>query len=190
MKALVLNGERNNESALGLVAEIAAKELSLNGWQTETVLLREKKIAQCTGCFGCWVRSPGVCVIDDFGREAARMVAWCDLLVFLTPVTFGGYSSELKKAVDRFACSMLLPFFTTIDGEVHHKARYQPLPRLIGIGVLPRPDEESERIFTKLVEKNAVNLHSPASQSTVFYSSQDPALIEKGVRSLLERVRK
>jgi hypothetical protein len=185
MKVLVLNGERNNESALSLVAEIVARELPAHGWQAETVLLREKKIAQCTGCFGCWVKTPGVCVIDDFGREAARMVARCDLLVFLTPVTFGGYSSELKKAVDRFACSMLLPFFTTIDGEVHHKARYQPLPGLIGIGVLPRPDEESERIFAKLVERNAVNLHSPASQSAVFYSSQDPALIEKGVRSLL-----
>ena len=185
MKALVLNGERKNESALGLVAEVVVKELALQGWQTESVVLREKKIAMCTGCFGCWVKTPGVCVIDDFGREAAGMVVRSDVLIYLTPVTFGGYSSELKKAVDRFACSLLLPFFTKINGEIHHKARYHPLPSLIGVGVLPGPDEESERIFAKLVERNAVNLHSPSSQAAVFYGSHDSEFIRKSVRTLL-----
>jgi hypothetical protein len=187
MKALVLNGERKNESALSLVAAIVAEELTAHDWQAETIVLREKKIALCTGCFGCWVKTPGVCVIDDFGREAARMAIQSDVLIFLSPVTFGGYSSELKKAVDRFACSLLLPFFTKIGGEVHHPARYRPLPGLIGIGVLPAPDEESEGIFTRLVERNAVNFHSPLSQSAVFYSSQDVSFIRKKVRAILER---
>ena len=70
-------------------------------------------------------------------------------------------------------------FFTTIDGEVHHQGALRAPAGLIGIGVLPHQDEESERIFAQLVKRNAVNLHSPASQSVVFYSSQDPELIEK-----------
>ena len=189
MKALILNGERKNESVLSLVAEVVAGELSVQGWRAETVVLREKKIAICTGCFGCWVQTPGVCVIDDFGREAARMVIGSNVLIYLTPITFGGYSSELKKAVDRFACSMLLPFFKKIEGEIHHRVRYQPLPSLIGIGVLPGPDEESERIFTKLVERNSINLHSPASHAAVFYNHQDPEFIRKEVRTLLGKVK-
>lgn len=190
MKALILNGERKGESVLSLVHEITLNVLSSNGWQLETIVPGEEKITGCAGCFGCWTRTPGVCVIDDFGREVARKVVRSDLVIYLTPVTFGGYSSELKKAVDRFACPMLLPFFTKIDGEVHHKARYKPLPCLMGIGVLPRPEEESERIFTKLVERNAINLHSPASQSAVYYSSQSREQIGEGVRSLLLNVRK
>jgi multimeric flavodoxin WrbA len=189
MKALVLNGERKNEDALGLVAEAVAGELSEMGWQAETVVLREKKIALCTGCFGCWVKTPGVCVIDDFGQEAARMVIRSNVLIYLTPITFGGYSSELKKAVDRFACSMLLPFFTKIEGEIHHHPRYRPLPSLIGIGVLPGPDEESERIFTTLLARNAINLHSPSAHAAVFYEHQDPELIRKEVRTLLGKVK-
>jgi hypothetical protein len=185
MDALILNGERKGESALSLLHEVIVHTLSSKGWHVETILLRDEKIARCTGCFGCWTKTPGVCVIDDFGREVARKVIQSDLIVYLTPVTFGGYSSELKKAVDRFACSMLLPFFTKIDGEVHHKARYSPLPGLIGIGVLPRPDKESERIFAKLVARNAVNLHSPAAPSAVYYSSQSRGQIEEGVCSLL-----
>lgn len=189
MKALILNGERKGERLLGLVHESVVHALSLEGWPVETVLLQEKKIIRCTGCFGCWTTTPGVCVLDDFGRELARLAVQCGLMIYLTPITFGGYSSELKKAVDRFSCPMLLPFFTKIDGEVHHKARYRPLPRLIGIGVLPRPDEESEQIFAKLVERNAINLHSPAARSVVFYHSHDQNEIEKGLQSILRSMR-
>ena len=190
MKTLILNGERKGENVTGLVHETVVHALSVDGWPVETVLLQEKKIARCTGCFGCWTKTPGVCVIDDFGRELAAKTVRCDLMVYLTPITFGGYSSELKKAVDRFACPMLLPFFTKIGGEVHHKARYKPLPRIIGIGVLPHAEGDSERIFAKLVERNAINLHSPGSQSAVYYSSQDPESIREGVRSLLSDVKK
>jgi hypothetical protein len=189
MKALILNGERNNESALKVVWSVLSSEIASLGWQAESVLLREKKIARCIGCFNCWVKTPGVCVIDDFGREAARMAITSDVLIFMTAVTFGGYSSELKKAIDRFSCTMLLPFFTKIQGEVHHKPRYNPLPRLLGIGVLPGPDEESESIFRALVQRNSVNLHNPVAESAIFYTSDKAESIETRVRSLLKNLK-
>ncbi len=111
------------------------------------------------------------------------------MLIFLTAVTFGGYSSELKKAIDRISCTMLLPFFTKIQGEVHHKPRYSPLPSLLGIGVLPGPDEESESIFRALVQRNSVNLHNPAAESAVFYTSDKAESIEARVRSLLTNLK-
>jgi hypothetical protein len=49
MKALVLNGERKNESVLSLVAAVVAEELTAHDWQAETVVLREKKIAPAWG---------------------------------------------------------------------------------------------------------------------------------------------
>jgi len=188
MKALILNGERKGENVLDFLQEAVVHAISDDGWLVETVVLREKKIAWCTGCFGCWTKTPGTCVIDDFGRILANKVVQSDLMIYLTPVTFGGYSSELKKAIDRFACSMLLPFFTKIDGEVHHKARYQHLPSLIGIGILPGPEEESGQIFAKLVERNAINIHSPSVQSAVYYPSQDRGQIVEGLRSILRNL--
>jgi hypothetical protein len=188
MNALILNGERNNENMLHAAEEILRKELVRSGWQTDSILLREKKIAPCTGCFFCWMKTPGICTINDFGREVARMAAGSEFLVFLTPITFGGYSSELKKAVDRFSCCMLLPFFTEINGETHHKPRYNPLPGLIGIGMLPAKDEESERIFRDLVARNAINLHSRRTQSTIVYESQARESVAGAVRSLLSKL--
>src|SRR5690606_3517069 len=105
------------------------------GEKVQTWTLRDEKVAYCLGCFECWTKSPGICRIDDAGRAIAASIIAGDLVVYLTPVTFGGYSSALKKAVDRSIC-LVSPFFTQIDGEVHHQPRYDRYPALLGIGVL------------------------------------------------------
>jgi hypothetical protein len=188
VKALILNGERAGEDVLAPAGEAIAGALEGGGWQAQTVALRDVRVARCTGCFGCWVRTPGLCVLEDFGRDLARMAAESDLMVFLTRVVYGGYSPELKKAVDRFACSLLLPFFMTTKGRVRHRPRYRRLPRLAGVGFLPRPDGESEEIFRALVEGNAANLHSPAWASAFLYGGQDAELIREKMRELLREV--
>src|SRR4030067_3147231 len=65
----------------------------------ETVILREQRIGNCAGDFLCWERSPGVCNTDDDNPLLAARVMQSDLLVYLTPVRFGGYSSCLKRIV-------------------------------------------------------------------------------------------
>ncbi|MHA2001037.1 MAG: hypothetical protein ACTSVU_02975 [Promethearchaeota archaeon] len=54
-------------------------------------------------------------------------------MIYFTPITFGGYSSTLKKALDRQIC-ILSPYFRKVNGEIHHKKRYNKYPSLIGIG--------------------------------------------------------
>ena len=98
-----------------------------------------------------------------------------DLTIFLTPITFGGYSSELKKAVDRLIC-LISPFFTRIDGEVHHHARYDRYPALVGVGILPASHPVQEQIFHTLIGRNAINMHAPTHNSVVLYRSQELAV--------------
>jgi len=187
MKAIVLNGTENGDNALDTVYEILFSELKGMGWEVEPLILHDAKIASCQGCFGCWIKTPGICVIDDTGRDVARAVIQSDLVILLTPVTFGGYSSELKKAVDRLI-PLLSPFFMKIEGEIHHKPRYERYPCLVGLGVLPRPDEESERLFETLVSRNALNFHSPAHAGSVVASSQGSEKIREEIRRLLTKV--
>jgi len=54
------------------------------------------------------------------------------------------------------------PFFTRINGEVHHQPRYQRYPSLLAIGVVDRANTTEQRIFRTLVGRNAINLHAPA----------------------------
>jgi multimeric flavodoxin WrbA len=114
----------------------------------------------------------------------AEAVIRSDLVIFLTPVTFGGYSSVLKKAVDRLIC-LISPFFTKIGGEIHHQARYDSYPMMMGIGLLPQPDPGQAALFTRLIARNALNFHAPAQAAVVFDETQDHAAVREGLRTLL-----
>jgi hypothetical protein len=170
MNALLLDGSLPGDVQLGEVQHALAGELGTRGHTTRTLVLREAPIAYCQGCFDCWVRSPGLCRTDDAGRDVARAFIQSDVVVFLTPVTFGGYSSELKKAIDRLIC-LVSPFFTRVQGEVHHQMRYGSYPRLLAIGVLPEPCAEEESVFHALVRRNAINMHAPWHASRTVYRS-------------------
>ncbi|MCK5309215.1 MAG: flavodoxin family protein, partial [Thermoplasmata archaeon] len=137
MKALIFNGSKEEDASLKITQEAMESELKKMGWQVETLLLHEMNIAPCLGCFGCWIKTPGICVINDDGRIIPEKIVQSDLMVFLTSITFGGYSSELKKALDR-AIPMLLPFFRKVNGETHHVMRYEKYPKLLVIGSLPK----------------------------------------------------
>jgi hypothetical protein len=185
MHAVLLNGALPGDGFVDDAGATLEKGLQSLGWTVTSWTLRDERIGYCLGCFECWTKTPGVCRIDDAGREIARSFIASDMAIYLTPVTFGGYSSELKKALDRIIC-LISPFFARIDGEVHHRARYDRYPALAGFGVLPEPHPEQERIFRTLVGRNAINLHAPAHGSAIVYRDQEPAAVEAALRGALE----
>jgi len=186
MKAMILNGMHEGDS-LSLDTQHALVELLEDGgWQVESIVLHQRKIRPCAGCFGCWTKEPGQCVMDD-ANDIMRSFMQSDLVVFLTPVTFGGYSSELKKAVDHLI-GILLPFFQTVDGETHHKARYEDYPRLLAIGLLPQRNEEIERLFTSVVARNAINMFPPAWTTGFITPDHNNGYLYSQLHSMLSRV--
>jgi multimeric flavodoxin WrbA len=171
MKAAILNGVAGNDHESRKIHDALMVEFSRRGWRATSFPLCDLRITHCRGCFECWTKRPGICKFKDDGQRIAREMITSDLAVLFTPVTFGGYSAELKKAIDRAIC-LISPFFITIDGEVHHQKRYDRYPYWLTIGTIPRPDAESERIFKAIAQRNAINLHTTAS-SEVFYLNTD-----------------
>ncbi len=162
MKALILNGSHAQDATAEEISAALCAQLRSRGWEFEHILLRDQKIGNCAGDFFCWVRSPGVCHTNDDNRVIAAKSMQCDLLIWLTPVTFGGYSATLKRMVDH-QIQNVSPFFTHIDGEVHHQRRYERYPDVLSIGWLAAPDPAGEAIFRNLVHRNALNLYTRTS---------------------------
>ena len=162
MKAILLDGSRPEDIIAQRVYPALTAELNSLGWQVERMCLREKKIGNCAGDFFCWVRSPGICNTNDDNRLIAAEIMQSDLVIYLTPVTFGGYSSELKRMVDH-QIQNILPFFANIHGEVHHQKRYKQYPDLLVIGWLEEPNARAEAIFRYLVHRNAINMYAKTS---------------------------
>ena len=184
MNATLLNGALPSDPFVDAAAIALQEALQAEGWTVTPWTLRDDRLAYCLGCFECWTKTPGLCCIDDAGRAVAASIIGSDLAIYLTPITFGGYSSALKKAVDRSIC-LLSPFFKRIDGEVHHHARYDRYPELLGVGVLPAPQPAQEQLFHTLIGRNAINFHAPRHSSVVLYRSQEPAAAAAALRGAL-----
>ncbi len=187
-RTLVLNGALPGDETLAPVEEALLALLRDAGTDVRGYSMRDVPLAHCQGCFECWTTSPGLCKTDgDAGREIAEAMIGSDLMVLLTPITFGGYSSEIKKAMDRSIC-LVLPFFRRVGGEVHHRRRYRRYPALAAVGILREPDEEQERIFRTLVERNARNMDSPVTAVCVLPAGAPPAVLRDRIEVDLEPV--
>lgn len=180
----MLDGSKQGEASLRADYEIIEQELKRIGWEVDLFKLCDMEIAACLGCFFCWTKTPGKCVINDAGQNMAKMAFRSDLLVFLTPVTFGGYSSCLKKAIDRMVAA-ILSSWVRIGGEFHHKLRFKKSPKLIVLGSLANPDENSQRLFEALARRNAINLQSPASAGIVLSKTENNESLKVEVRRVL-----
>ncbi len=174
MRALVLNGATGDDPLLDGLEQVLADALAARDIAADRRRLRDVPVAYCQGCFECWTRTPGVCKIDDAGRTLAEAYVASDLVVFVTRSPWGGYSSEVKKALDRML-GVILPFFRRIDGEVHHWPRYDAMPALGVLAVLDQPDTDAEATLRTLVERNAVNVAAPVHAVAVVDRPLDAA---------------
>jgi len=187
--ALLLDGRRDDEPTLALAYHALVDGLAAGGWTVDDWRLRDDRIAWCAGCFKCWTTTPGVCAHHDDGREVAARWVRSDLAVFLTPVTFGGYSSELKKALDHVIPS-LLPTMLRRGGETHHPQRYERRRNLLVVGIVPagQGDGPEARTFRRLVERNTLNMEPPRWACGVLEQGANEWEVRVAVNALLAQV--
>ena len=80
-------------------------------------------ITPCVGCFGCWDRDPGRCVVKDGYGDMGYLIHHASEVVVISRYTFGGFSGFVKNVFDR-SLGYVLPQFEIVKGESHHKKRY------------------------------------------------------------------
>lgn len=84
---------------------------------------KEGDIHNCIGCFGCWTKEPGQCVIKDRYHNIAEKMAQCDEWIIISRCCYGGYSPFVKNVMDR-SIGYIHPYFKIVQNEMHHKRRY------------------------------------------------------------------
>lgn len=137
-----------------------AKELgifSLNKEDYTVIDSTGSKNSYCIGCFGCWLKTPGRCIIrDDFQTMGERLAASDEILI-ISKATFGSYSSPVKNVMDR-SISFVMPFFDIRGGEMHHAERYDKHHKISAVfyGNMTEDEEDTAR---NLVKANALNLN-------------------------------
>lgn len=122
--------------------------------------LRELKINYCQGCWDCWVKTPGRCVLKDDHEQILSQIPSADQLTIITPILAGYESSLIKKFKDRLI-PLIHPYIESYQGEQHHRQRYGKLPD-IKVIVLEDEDTSDEdiTILTELYERTSLNFRN------------------------------
>jgi hypothetical protein len=179
MRITILNGEpASSSSQLDGYLQRLAEHLGAEH-QITLMTLRDLDVKYCTGCFGCWVKTPGECVAADDSAAVCRAVINADFVLFASPLIMGFVSALLKKVTDKLI-PLVHPYIVVDQGEAHHLARYEAYPVL---GLLlargPDADDEDARITTDIYRRTALNFKSDLAFSKL---TRDP--IEEVVRAI------
>lgn len=94
------------------------------GHKIETVDIGSLEIGRCLGCYACWTKTPGRCVLNDGMVGLLAQYVNADLVIWSFPLYFFGMPSQIKAFMDR-----LLPLFFPVievesDGTNRHPSRY------------------------------------------------------------------
>ena len=71
MKILVINGSPKGKrsNTYKLTSSFINGISETNEIEYEEIIVKDKNIGTCIGCFGCWNKTPGICVIKDDMKE-------------------------------------------------------------------------------------------------------------------------
>ncbi len=88
------------------------------------VIKPQGEIRHCIGCFGCWVKTPGKCVLLDGYEGTGSDMGKCTELILVSRCYYGSVSPFVKMVQDR-AISYIHADFVIRKGKMHHKRRYK-----------------------------------------------------------------
>lgn len=114
------------------------------------------QIQNCIGCFGCWVRTPGRCVIHDGYEDTGIDMSKCTEMILISKCCYGSVSPFVKTVQDR-AISYIHPDFVQRKREMHHKRRYQNVIALSAYFYGPNITDAEKETAISILSANADN---------------------------------
>lgn len=198
MKALILNALKPNED-MGILPRLK-NLLVVTNCEVKIFDCREMEVNPCTSCGHCATKTPGRCSIRDDMELIYRSWTTVRLVIFCTPIVFGGYHSSLKLIQDRLM-PMNTALFTVRKGELHHENRYRPSPSLMTVGIIKHcktkekeakaekkiNKDAQKKAFEYLTERNAINMNIDKWASVV--AAYNDTLPQELLRQLSQAIK-
>lgn len=125
MKILIFNGSprmKNGNTEKILTHFIkGAREA---GAEVEEVYLRQMCLKPCNGCLSCWLRTPGICAINDNIHILREKFLEADVFVLATPIYLFSSTGFMKILMERLFFPLTLPEYLLVEGKVYHPIRF------------------------------------------------------------------
>ncbi len=133
------------------------KKIFPNQLDDTIIISDDGTIHHCIGCFGCWIKTPGACIIRDKYGDMGEYLSKCQEVILISKCCYGGFSPFVKNVLDR-SISYIHPYFVIRNGDMHHRRRYKNHMDMrvwfYGENITEKEKQTSE----KLVKANSINL--------------------------------
>lgn len=131
----------------------------------------EMDAAYCLGCFACRYKTPGKCIYEDDMEKILPAMVGSDIIIVLTRLTYGCYSSDIKRVLDRII-PFETPFLRIFHEETHLIPRYPKNRKYLTVAYAENIEEAEAAVFSALTERNILNLDVERI-APVFLSEKD-----------------
>ena len=163
MKIVVLTGSPHRNGTSFVMADALIRGAEEAGHIVYRFDAGLKEVHSCIACDNCG-RGDAPCVLEDDMQELIPQLLAADLVVFVSPVYYSGFTSQLKAVIDRFygidqllcgaeksaallVCAADTEIRTTrgiqaVYEEAMHYLKWKDLGQIFAIGCAARGDIE------------------------------------------------
>ena len=126
MNVLIVNGSPKGDKSntLKLTKSFVKGMQKSKSINVTEINIKTSEINHCLGCFSCWVKTPGQCVINDDMSSYIQQFVNADLVIWSFPLYYFGMPSKVKAFLDRLLPTSKLGMYERSDGGISHYKRY------------------------------------------------------------------
>jgi len=175
MKITAFNGSpKADHGATHVMVSALLEGAVKSGASTESIFLARKKIGHCIGCFTCWTKTPGKCVLKDDMEELLKKYMASDIVIMASPLYVDHVTGIMKDFMDR-SLPLVCPQFEIGDaGQTRHVSRYEKYPSIAWVSNCGFPEKDQFAVLQLACERDIRN--DKADIIAQIYRSQGPLL--------------
>lgn len=108
------------------------EDIQTHFFESETATINvirfsDQSINACIGCWNCWLKTPGKCVMNDSMSSHYEDYINSDKVILLMDTAQGFIDHTAKAFLDR-TIALYHPYIEIVNNECHHWARYDKYP--------------------------------------------------------------
>lgn len=121
----------------------------------------DQSISACIGCWNCWLKTPGQCVMQDQMTEHYSNYVNSDKVVLVLDTAQGFIDHKAKAFLDR-TIPHYHPYIEIINQECHHVARYDRYPEMYFCFDQEGLTQAEEKVIEDYLARTAFHFKSDA----------------------------
>jgi len=120
--------------------------------EAEYISLDDVNVGPCFSCGGCTDKTYGKCIHRDDGDSIFGRLARSNIMVWVSPVTWGSYSFKTKRVLDK--CALIGDRHYYVKNKELVKKMADNIQGFYGIGIKDHCSDEEKQTFENLVAEN------------------------------------